>query len=179
MEWKRIGWSLAVGAAGVLAASSAAAQTGLRVQYRVPSVAVNDNHVRPHLRVVNSTGSAVPLSELTMRYWYTVDGVQPQVYVLDAGPMRQRGRDVRGRLPIRPGAVSTCRSASPRAWGPGAAPPAVSCRSASTDQLGELRRVNAIRTTGEAGLADWNRVRWPQRPRLGRRSATGGTTTRP
>src|SRR4029450_14076334 len=86
MEWKRLGWSLAVGAAGLLAASSAAAQTGLRVQYRVPSVAVSDNHVRPHLRIVNGTGSAVPLSELTMRYWYTVDGVQPQVYVCDWTP---------------------------------------------------------------------------------------------
>ena len=76
--------SLAV-AAGLLMAPSAGAQT-LRVQYKIPGVAVGDNHVRPHLRIVNSGAAAVPYSELTIRYWYTVDGVRPQVYWCDWTP---------------------------------------------------------------------------------------------
>ena len=87
MKWKRLWRLLAAGGAGVLLASSASAQTGgLRVQYRIPHVAATDNHVRPHVRVFNGTTAAVPMSELTLRYWYTVDGVRPQVYVCDWTP---------------------------------------------------------------------------------------------
>src|SRR5262245_8074357 len=87
MEWKRLWPSLATVAAGALLASTASAQTsGLRVQYKIPQAVPNDNHVRPHLNIVNGGTATVPLSELTLRYWYTVDGVRPQVYVCDWTP---------------------------------------------------------------------------------------------
>src|SRR4029453_5296254 len=87
MDWNRRWRSLAACAAAFLAAGSAAAQTsGLKVQYKIPGVAANDNHVRPHLQVVNTGTTTVPLSELTIRYWYPVDGARPQVYVCDYTP---------------------------------------------------------------------------------------------
>ena len=88
MDWKHIRSSMAAALVGVaLGAPFAEAQTtGLKVQYRIPGAAVNDNHVRPHLSVVNTGTTTVPTSELTIRYWYTVDGVRPQVYVCDYTP---------------------------------------------------------------------------------------------
>lgn len=75
--------TLAVGAAALLLSSSAWAQ-GLRVQYKTAaSNPAGDNHVRPHFNIVNGGTAAVPMSELTVRYWYTVDGSQPQTYVCD------------------------------------------------------------------------------------------------
>src|SRR5215510_6736704 len=76
--------SCVVGGAVLLWAASASAQSGLRVQYRFGQpLAPTDNHVRPILNIINGGTTAVPLSELTLRYWYTVDGARPQVYVCD------------------------------------------------------------------------------------------------
>jgi len=36
-----------------------------------------DNSVNPNLKVVNNGTLAVPLSELTLRYWFTADGAEP------------------------------------------------------------------------------------------------------
>src|SRR6185295_13833546 len=78
---------LATVAASLLLAPFASAQTsGLRVQYKIPGAVPADNHVRPHLNIVNGGTTTVPLSELTVRYWYTVDGARPQVYVCDYTP---------------------------------------------------------------------------------------------
>src|SRR5262245_39936500 len=78
---------VSLAAASLLLAAGASAQTsGLRVQYRIPGVAAGDNHVRPFLRIVNGGTTAVPYSELTIRYWYTVDGVRPQAYWCDWTP---------------------------------------------------------------------------------------------
>jgi hypothetical protein len=48
--------------------------SGLKVQYQVGDPAApSDNQIRPYLRIVNTGSSSVPLSELTIRYWYTRD----------------------------------------------------------------------------------------------------------
>jgi hypothetical protein len=71
----------------VLAATTTSAQTtGLKVQYKIPHVAATDNHVRPHLNVVNTGSTTVPLAEITIRYWFTVDGARPQFYWCDWTP---------------------------------------------------------------------------------------------
>jgi hypothetical protein len=36
-----------------------------------------DNSVNPNLKVVNNGTAAVPLSEITLRYWFTIDGATP------------------------------------------------------------------------------------------------------
>src|SRR5262249_4200985 len=53
----------------------------LRLQYRVADPnSPNDNQIKPHFNIVNGGTTTVPLSELTIRYWYTNDGSQPQGY---------------------------------------------------------------------------------------------------
>src|SRR5215510_939843 len=70
--------------AGVSIATMMQATPTLRLQYRVadPS-SPNDNQIKPHFNIVNGGTTAVPLSELTIRYWYTNDGTQPQVFDCD------------------------------------------------------------------------------------------------
>jgi len=48
------------------------------VQYATGDTNATDNQVRPHFKIVNTGSSAVTLSTLTIRYWYTIDTVQPQ-----------------------------------------------------------------------------------------------------
>src|SRR5262245_12377817 len=55
----------------------------LRVQYRAADTNATDNQIKPHLNIVNGGTTAIPMSELTVRYWYTNDGNQPQVYNCD------------------------------------------------------------------------------------------------
>src|SRR5262245_56105803 len=70
--------------AGVSIATMMQATPTLRVQYRVADPnSPNDNQIKPHFNIVNSGTTAVPLSELTVRYWYTNDVNQPQAYDCD------------------------------------------------------------------------------------------------
>ena len=70
--------------AGVSIATMMQATPTLRLQYRVADPnSPNDNQIKPHFNIVNGGTTAVPLSELTIRYWYTNDGSQPQVFDCD------------------------------------------------------------------------------------------------
>lgn len=44
------------------------------LQYRCNECQAQTNAIKPHVRLYNNTGSAVPLTEITIRYWYTLDG---------------------------------------------------------------------------------------------------------
>ncbi len=55
----------------------------LAVQYRTSSSNAGDNSLTPHFLIANRGSAAVPLSELTIRYWYTVDGERPQQFHCD------------------------------------------------------------------------------------------------
>ena len=55
----------------------------LVVQYRAADTNAGDNQLKPHFRIVNRGTTSVPLSELSIRYWYTVDGDKPQVFNCD------------------------------------------------------------------------------------------------
>src|SRR5882672_682225 len=70
--------------AGVSIATMMQATPTLRLQYRVADPnSPNDNQIKPHFNVVNGGTTTVPLSELTIRYWYTNDGNRPQIYDCD------------------------------------------------------------------------------------------------
>jgi subtilisin family serine protease len=61
-----------------------AVTTGLRVDYAPTDFGVpQDNHIKPRLRVVNNTPETIPLSQLTIRYWYTIDSDQGQSFSCD------------------------------------------------------------------------------------------------
>jgi hypothetical protein len=60
---------------------SCRASSDLWCESRIPNVdKIVDNALRPQLKIVNTGTSDMPLSELTVRYWYTVDGIQSQNY---------------------------------------------------------------------------------------------------
>src|SRR5262245_56523560 len=51
-----------------VAVATYAQTTSLRVQYRAADAnSPNDNHLKPHLNIVNGSNTTVPLSELTVR----------------------------------------------------------------------------------------------------------------
>jgi hypothetical protein len=43
----------------------------------------DDNQIRPRMRIRNKGAAPVPLSEFSMRYWYTSEGFQPEQSALD------------------------------------------------------------------------------------------------
>ncbi len=54
--------------------TTCAPNPNLKVQYLVTDpMTPNDQAVRPHFKVANMSTVAVPLSQLTIRYWYTID----------------------------------------------------------------------------------------------------------
>jgi endoglucanase len=70
----------------VTATTSGAGTGGLKAQYRAADTTAGDNQVKPHLNLVNIGTSAVALSGITVRYWYTVDGQRPQMFSCDWTP---------------------------------------------------------------------------------------------
>jgi hypothetical protein len=54
--------------------SADAAAFKLAVQYRWAGNNLQENQLRPHFQIVNRGHSAIPLRELTIRYWFTADG---------------------------------------------------------------------------------------------------------
>lgn len=68
---------------GALAASDTITVTvntpTIKVQYRVSEQNPGDNQLRPRFNIVNVGRTAVALSSLKIRYWYTADGSQAQI----------------------------------------------------------------------------------------------------
>jgi Subtilase family/Cellulose binding domain len=63
---------------------SSALNTGLEADYALGDFgSPNDNNIKPHIRLVNNTPEDIPLSELKVRYWYTIDTDQPQTFNCD------------------------------------------------------------------------------------------------
>ncbi|MDY6793730.1 MAG: glycosyl hydrolase family 18 protein [Actinomycetota bacterium] len=60
-----------------------ASEPDLVVQYKCGQADPLDSQVSPHFKIVNNTGDEIPLSECTIRYWYTVDGERPQNFWCD------------------------------------------------------------------------------------------------
>ena len=59
------------------------AAVALKVQYRAADTNATDNQLKPHLQIVNTGTTTVALSELKLRYWYTIDGDTPQTRSCD------------------------------------------------------------------------------------------------
>ncbi|CAA9244454.1 MAG: GH9 / CBM3 / CBM44 [uncultured Cytophagales bacterium] len=58
----------------VVVSSTPTGPGSLKVQYRNGDPSATDNAIKPHFQVVNAGTTAVPLSELKIRYWYTKEG---------------------------------------------------------------------------------------------------------
>lgn len=55
----------------------------LSVQYQAGDTSASSSQPSPHFKIVNTSASAIPLSGLTLRYWYTIDGVKTQGFNCD------------------------------------------------------------------------------------------------
>lgn len=63
---------------------SKALNTGLEVGYSVGDAgSPNDNSLKPRIRLINSTPEDIPLDQLKIRYWYTIDSDQSQDFHCD------------------------------------------------------------------------------------------------
>lgn len=63
---------------------SSALNTGIGVSYTVgDNGTTNDGNIKPHIRLINNTPENIPLSELKIRYWYTIDTDQMQTFHCD------------------------------------------------------------------------------------------------
>jgi hypothetical protein len=55
----------------------------LVAQYKAADTVPGDNQFKPHFNIKNTGSSAVPLSQLKIRYWYTIDGEKAQTFNCD------------------------------------------------------------------------------------------------
>ncbi|MBO0782621.1 MAG: cellulase family glycosylhydrolase [Ktedonobacteraceae bacterium] len=55
----------------------------LQINYKTGTNLATTNIVRPNFQVVNTGNSSINLSNVVIRYWYTVDGDKPQTYACD------------------------------------------------------------------------------------------------
>ncbi|AZK47654.1 glycoside hydrolase family 9 protein [Paenibacillus lentus] len=62
---------------------TAPAEGGLKLQYRTSDTNPGDNQFRPHFRIVNTGTLPVALSDVKIRYYYSIDGDKPQQFNCD------------------------------------------------------------------------------------------------
>ncbi|MNO53089.1 Exoglucanase-2 precursor [compost metagenome] len=55
----------------------------LKIQYRTNDTSANDNQIRAHFKVVNNGDEAISLSDVKLRYYYTIDGDKSQQFNCD------------------------------------------------------------------------------------------------
>lgn len=55
----------------------------LVLQYRAAETNPSDNQIKPHFNIKNNGNAPVKLSDLTIRYWYTVDVEKPLAFYCD------------------------------------------------------------------------------------------------
>ncbi|HEX9058657.1 MAG TPA: cellulose binding domain-containing protein, partial [Clostridia bacterium] len=71
---------------GVMAASS-----GVRVQVSQGSTAASASSLAPRIRVYNDGSDSINLSNLTVKYYYTVDGDKTQQFFCDHAAVMGKG----------------------------------------------------------------------------------------
>ncbi len=54
-----------------------AANNTLSLEYRAGDYVPDNIRIMPDITIINGTSSDVPLSELIICHWYTIDGDQP------------------------------------------------------------------------------------------------------
>ncbi|WP_371320227.1 glycoside hydrolase family 9 protein [Chengkuizengella axinellae] len=67
----------------VEATPNAPAIGNLVLQYKAGDTSAFDNHFKPHFNIVNNGNNPVPLSDLTIRYYYSIDSNQQQQFHCD------------------------------------------------------------------------------------------------
>jgi len=57
------------------------------LDYQTPNTATTTNQPSPQFELLNTGSSSIPLSDITIRYWFTEDGSQPLQFFCDYSPL--------------------------------------------------------------------------------------------
>jgi aryl-phospho-beta-D-glucosidase BglC (GH1 family) len=56
---------------------------GFKLQYQAGDTSASPNQITPHFKIFNNSGTTVPVSQFTIRYWYTNEGGKAQSSACD------------------------------------------------------------------------------------------------
>jgi len=143
-------------------------QTGpssLKLQYRAADTNAGDNQIKPHFNIVNAGTSAVPLSELKIRYWYTREGTQAQNFWCDWAAITGSCNNLTGTFvqvsPARTGAnfyVEVSFSAAAGSIAAGSQSGEIQTRFAKTDWSNYTETGDYSFDPTKTSFADWTHV---------------------
>jgi hypothetical protein len=133
------------------------------VQYRTTDTNATDSQFRPQLRIVNNGTTAVDLSKVKLRYYYTIDGEKPQQFNVDYATLG--GSNVLGSFvkldPAVAGAdyyVEISFSAGAGSLAPGANTGEIQLRINKTDWSNYNKADDYSYDSTKTAYTDWNRV---------------------
>jgi hypothetical protein len=139
--------------------------TTLRLQYRAADTTVGDNQIKPHFNIVNPGTTAVPLSELKIRYWYTREGTAGQNFWCDYSAINGSCSNVTGTFvqvsPARSGAdfyLEVGFTAAAGSIAAGGQSGEIQTRFAKTDWSNYTETGDYSFDPTKTAFADWTRV---------------------
>ncbi|GGF78973.1 hypothetical protein GCM10010912_25030 [Paenibacillus albidus] len=135
----------------------------LIVQYRTNDTSPGDGQFRPQLRIVNNSDKAVALSDVKLRYYYTIDGDKPQQFNVDYAAVG--GGNVQGSFvklnPVVTGAdyyVEISFSAGAGSLAPGAHSGEIQLRVNKADWSNYNEADDYSYDPAKTSFSDWERV---------------------
>ena len=137
---------------------------GLKALYKTGTVGAVTNGIRPLLQIVNNGTAEVPLSQVTVRYWYTNEGSKAQSYWCDWAQLGQSNivAAFKSVSPARTGADSYLEIGFKPTAGslaPGASTGEIQSRFSKSDWSDYVQSNDASFDAAKAsGYGDWSRI---------------------
>ena len=135
----------------------------IKAQYRAGSTQASTNGIQPVLKLVNTGSTSIPLSEITVRYWFTNDGSAAVNYWCDwaqVGVANLTGT-VKTVSPARPNAdryLEVAFNASAGSIAAGGTSGEIQNRVSKSDWTNFTQTNDASFDATKTAFADWNKV---------------------
>ncbi|HQF54792.1 MAG TPA: cellulose binding domain-containing protein [Fibrobacteria bacterium] len=155
-------WGDALASDSVLA-SPKAPVANIKAQYRAGNGQASTNGIQPILKLVNTGSTSIPLSEITVRYWFTNDGRASVNYWCDwaqVGAANLTGT-VKAVSPARSGAdryLEVAFKASAGSIAAGGTSGEIQNRFSKSDWTNFTQTNDASFDATKTAFADWNKV---------------------